>query len=227
MTTKGTLPSGSYKRPLSGRMPQPAKPVVQPKPAQPVLPKIIPYPRMQPFSEVAHLLKDRTCYIIKRYNQNGISVLVTRRPEADSVAVLCGDWFGNSLDLVSTDNELTKAALVFLNEDLPLFITIMRTIKLLQAQFFLTIGDDGKLVLVDIQKSADMLVGPGMVRDIFGKIYKTQEAIKVETPMNDQSIEYILKGSGSYEGDLIIKPSKFSTFAGPTSIIPLYAEVRR
>lgn len=156
-------------------------------------------------------------------------MLVVRDPRKDNVTVLCGDWKGNNIDLVDDSaNRIVQAALVFLQEDLPLFMQVMQSIRLTQAQFFLSLNDENCLTLTDIQVSLNKLTGPGMVRDIFGRVYKTQEVIKVE-PMDERALEYVAKGTGSYEGDLIIKPSKFTTFS-PTAedeIIPLYAEVRR
>jgi hypothetical protein len=83
------------------------------------------------------------------------------------------------------------------------------------------------LLLVDVQVSLNKMAGPGMLRDVFGKIYPTQEVLKIES-LDDRAIEYIEKGTGNYEGELIIKPSKFSVFSPNTELlVPLYVEVKR
>ncbi len=224
MTIRGTLASGSFKQPTSGKVAR----VVVPPPAK-ALPKVLSYPKLHSLDSTIPHLKDHTCYVIKHYGHEGISVVIVRQPKQDSVAVLCGDWYGNNLDLDgdSTDR-LVQAALVFVNEDLPLFINTMKTINITQAEFFFALDSENRLMLVDIQISLNKLTGPGMVRDLFGNVYRTQEVVKVEN-LDDRAVEYIGKGTGNYEGDLIIKPSKFTTFS-PTAedaIVPLYAEVRR
>lgn len=200
------------------------------------MPKVLPYPKMQHMAVAEAVLKDHLCYVLRHYGNDGIAVLILRNPKQDQIAVLCGDWKGNNIDLDgdSTDR-LVQAALVFVQEDLKLFLELMHYIKLPQAQFFLALDAEGNLILTDIavvqiaqQVAMTKMVGPGMVRDLFGKIYRTQEVLKVEA-LDDRAIEYIAKGTGTYEGDLIIKPSKYTTFS-PTDddgIIPLYAEVRR
>lgn len=208
---------------ISGRADRPATP----KPV--VLPKVLTYPKIHPLSQTQAILKDHLCYIIKHYGTEGVSVLVMREPKLDKVTVLCGDWNGNNIDLdPNSDNRIVQAALVFVKEDLKLFLQLMQTIKLNQAQFFLAIDQNNQLTLTDIQIAVGKLSGPGMVRDLFGNIYRTQEVLKVEA-LDERSLEYIGKGTGTYEGDLIVKPSKFTTFSpGPDGpLVPLYAEVKR
>ncbi len=224
--------SGSSK-PASGRVPPKISgrrgALPPPEPKKVPLPAILPYPAVHPFADCEAHHKGHLCYIIRHYGTEGISVLILREPKQDKVTILCGDWHGRSLDLAPDNpDRLAQAALVFVQSDVGLFMEVMHRIKLLQAQFFLAIGPDGKLVLTDIQVSLNKLAGPGMVRDIFGKIYQTQEVIKVE-PMDERALEYLQKGTGSYEGDLIIKPSKFTLFSPPDSdaLVPLYSQVKR
>lgn len=224
--------SGSSK-PVSGRFPPKIsgsrRPAKTEPPKKVPLPPVFPYPAVHEFADCEAHLKGHLCYVIRHYGHDGISVMILREPDKDGVAVLCGDWYGRSLDIQDGRDRLVPAAVVFLQHDLPLFLELMQRINLPQAQFFLAIGADGALTLVDLQTSTNKLAGPGMVRDIFGKIYRTQEVLKV-TPMDDTAIEYIQKGTGSYEGDLIIKPSKFTLFAPSAeseSIIPLYSQVKR
>lgn len=224
----------SKKSPTSGRLPpkisgQGVKPtaITAQKPTK--LPDVLAYPKFHSLDVVEPVIKDHLIYVIRHYGRDGIAVLILRDPNNDRITVLCGDWNGNNIDLDGDNaNHITQAALVFVQEDLPLFMKTMHAINLRQAQFFLAIDDEGRLTLTDIQIAFNKLAGPGMVRDIFGKIYRTQEVLKIE-PADERALEFIRKGTGTYEGDLVIKPSKFTTF-GPTvedSIIPLYAEVRR
>ncbi len=233
MTSPATSASGSSRPPKisggikSGRLPRTAQEAPVKKPV--VLPSVLSYPKFHHMAVCEAVLKDHLCYVIRHYGTEGISVLILREPKSDKVTVLCGDWKGNNINLDGDSGDrIIQAALVFVQEDLPLFMQVMHSIKLPQAQFFLALDAEGNLVLTDIQVSLNKLAGPGMVRDIFGKVYRTQEVLKVE-PLDDRAIEYIAKGTGTYEGDLIIKPSKFTSFspAADGAIIPLYAEVRR
>lgn len=193
----------------------------------PVLPKVLAYPTLHPLDTTLPLIRNRLCYVIRHYGTQGLSVLIARKPSEDKVAVLCGDWKGNNIDLVDETEPLVQAAMVFLREDLVLFLRVMQLTKLTQVQFFLALDGEGLLTLVDMQVSANKLAGPGFVKDFFGKIYRTQEIIKVE-PIDDRAVEYLNKGTGSYEGDLILKTSKFSTFHSETvSDMPTYTEIKR
>jgi hypothetical protein len=152
-------------------------------------------------------------------------VLVYRDKKTQQIVVICGDWRGNAIDLVDS-NDMAKAANKLLTDQLERVIALMRYAKIEQAQIFYAYIDD-EFVLVDIQTAVNKLSSPGMVRDIFSKIAKVQDVIKVVV-LDDRAIEAIRYGSGSYAGDLIIKPSRFRMFEkGDNTFVPLYLEVRR
>lgn len=190
------------------------------------LPKVLSYPRYLPFDNLQNVVKNLFCYVIRHYGNDGLSVLIYRQPEKDQVVVICGDWRGNHLDL-SDNSPLSGSINNFLSKSLIELITIMKLIKIEQVQFFFAIVD-GEFILVDIQSSLNKLLGPGMVRDVFGKVLKTQEVLKIEI-LDDRAIECIRDGSGNYGGDLIIKPSKFRMYHNEkdNSFIPMYVEVVR
>jgi hypothetical protein len=190
------------------------------------LPKVLKYPRLYPFDKLEEAIKNIFCYIIRHYGNNGLSVLIYRQLKSDQVVVLCGDWLGNNIDLVQ-DSDLSKMANKFIQDHVVNYIATMRLIKIEQAQFFFAIVDD-ELVLVDIQTSLNKLSGPGMVRDIFGKIIKTQEVCKIEI-LDERSMQGIKDGIGSYSGNLIIKPTRFRMYheADKNIYNPMYVEVLR
>jgi len=191
------------------------------------VPTILPYPKFLPFESTPSIY-NLFCYVIKHYGTDGLSVLIYRQPETDSIAVLFGDWKGNNID-IETDNptQIVDIANKFIEYDLVKFINLMHSINIKQAQFFFAVDDNG-LVLVDMQVSLNKFVGPGMIRDIFGNIYRTQEIKKIEV-IDERAIEYINKGTGSYEGDIILKPSKFKMHHDQVlnSYQPLYVDVKR
>ncbi len=190
------------------------------------LPQVLKYPRLLSFKDFELNIKNVFCYVTKHYGKSGLSVLIYRQPIKDQVIVICGDWYGNNIDLTA-DTELSRSAKDFTENHLTFFITTMRLIKIEQVQLFFSMVD-GKLVLVDIQTAINKMSGPGMVRDVFGSKFPTQEVLKIEV-MDDRAIECIKDGSGSYAGDLIIKPSRFRMHHDVKSntYIPLYVEVVR
>lgn len=191
------------------------------------IPKVLAYPGFIPL-ESAPSIKSVFCYVIKHYGDDGLSALVYRHKEDDQVALLFGDWKGNNLD-IQTNNPtpLTDAANKFVAEDFSKFLNLMYSVGIPQAQFFFGL-QDGELVLADIQLSLNKFASPGMIRDIFGKIYRTQEVRKLEV-IDDRALEYLEKGTGSYDGDIILKPSRFRMHheQEQNSYQPLYVEVRR
>ncbi len=65
-----------------------------------------------------------------------------------------------------------------------------------------------------------------MIRDLFSKIYPTQEVVKT-IALNDDVLKAIENGSGSYKGNLILKCSKFKTVVRGNELLPLYAKIIR
>lgn len=195
--------------------------------SKPQLPKILPYTKLLSLQE-APSIKGVFCYIIKHYGTEGLSVLLYRQPNNDGVTILFGDWFGNSID-IQTDNPnaLTDAANQFVSQNVVKFINLMHSINILQTQLFFGIDKDG-LSLIDMQLSLNKFAGPGMIRDLFGNIHRTQEVVKMEI-IDDRVLEAIERGTGSYGGDLILKPSSFKMYHDPKAdtYSPLYVEVRR
>jgi hypothetical protein len=184
----------------------------------------LPHPGCVPFQP--RVVKDMLCYIIRHYGAVGFSVIVNRDVANDRVSLLAGDWSGATLDLKDVANPLTLAARKFIGELMPKFLHLMRLIKLPLAQYYFAMPAPGELILVDVRLSINKLSGPGMIRDLFGKLCPTQEVLKVEL-VNDRVIEAITNDSGSYAGNLIIKPSKMRTLEDDVSFRPLYMEVIR
>lgn len=195
--------------------------------SKPQLPKILPYTKLLALNETPNI-KGVFCYVIKHYGSEGLSTLIYRQPNEDGVTILFGDWLGNSID-IQTNNptRLTDAANNFVSQHVVKFVNLMHSVNILQTQLFFGIDDDG-LILVDMQLSLNKFAGPGMVRDLFGNLHRTQEVVKMEI-IDDRALEAIERGTGSYNGDLILKPSSFKMHHNPKADTyqPLYVEVRR
>lgn len=165
------------------------------------------------FNSNIQLYKQRLCYIIRHYGKEGIALSITRLKNDQIVAVF-GDWSGVALEV----DDIHKR---WISKKFSHLIQLMKTIQINHAQFFFIINDN-MWRLVDVQLNQIKMIGPGMLRDIFGRIFDIQETIKVE-PLDDKTIEMINIGTGSYSGNLIIKPSLFKTHNNG----PMYAEVIR
>lgn len=188
--------------------------------------ELLPYPKLLPFKSTKEL-KDLLCYVMPHYGTTGIVVLIERRPAGNDfdIRIQIGDWNAKILDLQSKTPQ-AKFGIQFMTEHAQKFIDIMRTINLPVAQFYFA-TESGNLILTDIRQQLIKFTGPGMVRDIFSKIAKVPEVIKIDG-MTDDLRDNIDKGFGIYSGDLIIKPSRFRTIERTKELAcPLFVEVRR
>jgi hypothetical protein len=103
----------------------------------------------------------------------------------------------------------------------------MNAIKIEQAQYHFSINDDGSLTLIDVRTALNKCVSPGLIEDIYGKIAKTLKT-KNTVILNPSIIDAIIQGQGSYEGDLLIRPSRFRiNDDDPINFAPLYVEIKR
>ena len=180
------------------------------------------------FLDSTHInrLENILCYIQDHPGPNGLSVLIYRDTKNDDVFVLTGDWYGNALELNTDDSIIAKAAKDFINNKLVIFLDLMRTIKIEQAQYYFSLKKDN-IVLEEVRTAVNKLAGPGFIRDIFSTIIQTPAIRKIE-PLNANNIEAMIKNDGSFEGDLIIKPSRFRLFdENQEEHIPLYVELLR
>jgi len=187
------------------------------------MPQLLKYPKITNLDDNTPL-RDIFCYIIRHYGDSGISILVHRDPNKDQTGIIFGDWDGNTIDL-SLSNDISKMCKVFAKTELVKLIEIMKLIGITQSQYYFSTQNDS-LTLCDMQLSLNKMAGPGMIRDIFSKVVKTQEVLKTEI-IDDRVINAIKQGNGSYEGNIIIKPSKFRLSPSKDNYTPLYAELIR
>lgn len=190
------------------------------------LPPTLAYPTLLPLALTPEI-NGVLCYVIKHYGTDGIAVSINRQ-KADGdidISMAFSDWRGNKID-ISDKTQQSLAVSYFYDKYLKIFIDAMRIINMQFAQYYMVVGNDD-LILTDIRLGQYKLTGPGMVRDIFNKLIRTQEVIKIEL-IDDKALTAIERGFGSYAGNLILKPSKFRTVERPElGTCPLYVEVRR
>lgn len=186
----------------------------------PILPSILPYPEIQKLEKIPEITS-QFVYVIKGYGNKGLSVLMHRKD--DNIFYRFADFAGKILNPTKD-----KHCKLFLEKYAMQFLLLMRTARIPQAMYYLVVEKD-KLRLVDMRVSLNKFAGPGMLRDLYSKIIDTQEVIKT-IQLNPEVLEAIQKGTGSYEGSLILKTSVFKTVTRgnvPKLIMyPMYARVR-
>lgn len=194
------------------------------------LPPVLAYPRPLQLAVALPTLNNMMCYVVEHYGHAGLSVLLYREIQTGNSYYIFGDWNRNRIDievgdgpphpLISFISEFVKSYSVSLLE-------LLSLIKLPQAQFyFATVGDE--LTLVDVQLSLNKWAGPGMIKEVFGKLLKTQTIKKVEV-LDERAIDAITRGVGNYAGDLILKPSRFRQYHNQETKAyqPFYVEIVR
>jgi hypothetical protein len=174
-----------------------------------------PSPKTIPLEKVESVLDNVLCYYILDYGVDGISVLVEKK--GDSYAVSFADWYGTSIDLVDSKSRLKDVCAHFLTKKLKTLLEVMNLIKLNTAMFFFAMDKDSEMVLTDIMLHPMKFVGPGMVRDLFGNVFKTQEVLNIAAFSKEAVI--------SQGVQLILKPSKFRTTFVDGVEVPLYVRI--
>lgn len=184
-----------------------------------------PYQAFLPFESIS-AVQGALCYVIRHYGQTGFSVYIGRRRKNEDVdiTVITSDWSGNKIDLNST-SQLAGLVVSFLKDHLKHLIELMTTVRLESAQYYFA-SNDKDVRLVDVRLGEKRFCGPGMVRDILGKIMPIQEVLKVSN-LDDNTKNLMLAGHGVYASNLIIKPSRFRVSDTDGNSRPLYIELKR
>lgn len=183
----------------------------------PQLPTLLSYPKVLTLDEMPELA-GKFVYFIRGYTLQGLAVLIVR--QKDDVYMRIGDWDGKVIN--PSDSE---AATTFVKKHSPHFISLMSSAKIQQAIFYMSVsGQD--IRLVDIRMSLNKFSGPGMVRDLFAKIIDTQEVIKIDN-LTPEAMQAIKNNSGTFTGDLMIKPSAFKVVEHDRIMYPMYGLVKR
>lgn len=183
------------------------------------IPSLLSYPEIINLRDCPEV-SNHLVYVIKKYNEDGLSVLIKRHPK-DQVSVSFGDFDGNMIDITNTNHRYHSAINLFLSKYNNKFVTLMKLINLPQAIFYISVNDT-KLVLVDIRLGLDKFSGPGMIRDVFKNIIDTQEVVSI-VHLDDNNLQLIKSHTGQYNHDLIIKTSIFKTIDRGNKVLPAYA----
>ena len=188
------------------------------------IPESLAYPRILDLEDIPEV-QGQFVYIIKGYPENGLAITIARDIKSGEVYLAINDFDGNPVDLTDENHPYQWAALDFAQQDSSKFVSIMRSASIQKIILYISV-DGNELKLVDLRGSLNKFYGPGMINDLFSRIYPTQEVIKV-TALDEQVLDAIKRGEGSYAGDLVLKCSKFKTIIREKEMLPLYARVTR
>ena len=189
------------------------------------LPKILPYPK---FFDISHLkqMENVLCYVLDHPGKEGFSLLIERDVKNDDVFILAGYWDGKPIELESDTSDLANAAKIFIQTKAVQFVNLMRILKIERAQYYFSV-QGGVVILQDFRTAINKFASPGFIRDIFSALVSVSNIRMVE-PLSAGNIEAISHNTGSFSGDLIIKPSRFRVYDEDTQEnIPFYVEVVR
>ncbi len=175
------------------------------------LPDLLPYKRIAAFDAVPELV-GVFCYFLKDYDDSdGMSVVIKR--EGGVVHYKFGTLGGELIDPADTKHSQHKDL-----ETLAIYgsmmASVMQLIHLDQAQFYWARQNE-KLVLVDMLVALNKLAGPGMLRELFGKIVPCQEFIKTDFAPEQ-----------TYSETIILKPSAFKMMVRGDDAVPIYARLK-
>ncbi len=186
------------------------------------VPTLLSYPNVFKVTELPEL-KNEFVYLIEAYPLHGLSVVASRVQTENGIQInwRLGDWDGNEINFLGKDGNAHWAN-KFMENYSQKILQIMQLIKLFQAQFYFSVVDND-LCLVDIRISLNKFTGPGMVKDIFGKVVRVQREIAKPNVLTPDDWVKLSKNGKAYGQDIIIKPSAFKTIVRNKALMPMYA----
>jgi len=188
------------------------------------VPDALAYPRILMLKDVPEV-EGQFVYVLKAYPEDGLAITIFRDVKEGEVYLSINDFDGNPIDLTNENHKYQWAAMDFAQNDSSKFVAIMKSAGIQKVILYVSV-DDEDLRLVDMRISLNKFYGPGMIKDLFGKIYPTQEIIKTIS-LDENVLNAVKRGEGSYKGNLILKCSKFKTIIRGKEMLPLYARIAR
>ncbi len=165
----------------------------------------IDYHKPYSVTEKLPLFNKLFCYIVENYEQSGIALYVGFRE--GSVYARFADWNSTEIDM-KADKRIEPIL-----HTLPTLVTLLKASGIKDICLYFS-GPD--LILVDAMVAANKFMGPGMLRDVFGKTYKTQTVREIAICDDDK-----IKNSKG----CILKPSRFRFVMENDVPVPLYGLV--
>jgi len=169
------------------------------------IPSILSYPPILPLDEVPEL-DGRLVYVVEGYELDGVAILLFFQD--GKLGVKIGNFDGDTLDL----DDIHKQAL-----DVPSFVDkltpLVATARIPKAIFYFS--NSG--FLVDVRTSLNVMVGPGMLKDLCSSVVPTQKIIEVN-PLDDN-----LRNRIADQNHIILKHSSFKVITRKGEMVPLYA----
>jgi hypothetical protein len=170
-----------------------------------MIPTLLPYLKKFFGPAEMKLLAGKACYYIEPYPLEGTSVIIYLASGAFNIRI--GKFDGSILNVKTLKDQFDRDLLA---KHVPKLIKLMKFSKIFQAQYFFS-----ERRLVDVQVSLNKFIGPGMLKDLFGKILETQKIIKI-APATEEDMKGVTA---------VIKPSSFKTMMVEDGPVPLYCKI--
>ena len=182
---------------------------------------ILPYPEI-PTLQDCKSLHSQFVYLIKRYPEEGLATAIFR--DKENLCIRMGDFEGNVINPL-VDRLHNGIVYEFWKEIMPDLVQTITLMGVDKCILYFSNDSDG-LRLVDFRLSLNKFTGPGYIKDLFSKQMRTQEVIKV-IQLDDKLVQNMIDGNGTYDGEYIIKPSRFKFMEKNGGAIPMYGKVVR
>lgn len=169
-----------------------------------IIPDFVDYPELYDISSNIKLFSGVFVYVIDGYELVGYSLYIGFRENYSICRI--ADFKSNEF----TDLSGRVPEMLLLSDKLK---EVMIYARVSDALFYFSNNNGNEPILVDVMLSANKFVGPGMLRDLFGNIVKTQGV--VETVVFEEDMLAKHKGK-------IIKPSRFRYLSENGMIRPQY-----
>lgn len=168
------------------------------------IPELLPYPPIYDIKDNFNIFNKMYCYVIDKYNINdGCNLYIGFRDEYQFVRI--SDFSGNVIDHKDySDND--KIIMSYVDK----LSNLMKLSKIIEMSFYFSYEDYP--ILVDVMVSINKMLSPGMLRDLFSKVVKTQQVHSIE--VIDESI--------LDKFNIILKPSRFKYMFDKNGFSPLY-----
>lgn len=171
------------------------------------VPDFIDYPNILPTKEYKEIFNNVYGYFIEPYPLDGYSIYCGLKNGHFVMRV--ADFKSKVVNISDASNSLKN--ILVLGDKIGMMMKIAKIPEFLM--YFSNVDDP---MLVDIMLSLNKFAGPGFLRDLFGRLFKTQSIIEIAT-FNDETVK---KYDGKY-----FKPSLFKFVNKDNKILPVYGKI--
>jgi len=179
---------------------------------------VLPYNKILNIQDVPEL-KGQFVYVMNDYEDDGFSVVIYK--DDGNIKFSFGDFNGNKLNPINNKCKNLEYIDKFLAGPLRKMSSLLVVTGVKSMQAYVSISNE-EMILIDIRTHYDKYVGPGMLRDVFGKCdIKIPSYVETGCYLTDDKIKELKKSPKKH----IVKPSSFKMIARDDDVQPMYARI--